>query len=808
MALFPSLFGKKVKPLFGQTQQESVYAPYVPQAAQEEEEKRKRFSPMQWIFDRLSTGQYVVANLVDEILTSAKDGDTGAKDFIDVLKAMGEGVIGSRKGDFQDVLKKHLPETPFTQEPIMTSKGGPVQQWIDEKFPSGKERREARAERGGFMSKATYSDVLGFMANIFLDPTTYLSFGTTKGAEAAAKSFADDAMRLVSKAVGTKGRVAKKTAKAAIQGLSGIQDDILNTAIKGYEHAKFKGFLKKSPEKAIKYFQKHVKNMAQVNDLVYQSAYKTALQSTPEALQGMMKARLGISPELTGDALQEALSKVPGELEDIATRAVGGYGGAGTTKIGNFFGKELGVRARTPAQTTATALTEFAFDPVGNVKAMTDEVGKMFTKAFPGLPAAFWSINNRGLIGGIRKGLGIRSPYQKYLRQIELQAVNDAEFLSNGLMRRYVSNKVAPEADAAAQWFIEQAEQSEKQTWKAAKAEKKLAKEALADVGFKKGAADLRIQSGQDILAMAQTRPELLKGMPAELQKAVLENPDDVATSIDNMQNLLRDVLNTERQWTIQGFAAPKEIKNYIPKAFRKQAPGAGLQQAAYAQKRQFSRVKSKEMIVSRLKKFFGLSDQDATELFEQGATDYATNIDELMASRLMAHAKMESKVNMLKKFKELGIPEKNIGKSIVASGGGNVVEMGLREIPHPALKGILFDQDVAEILERAVKATSGREAGVLQRVFGNITQWWKGLVTMTTGFHIRNFHSNNFTGFMKHGTKWFNMNKYSVPALVGTIHALRMTNPVRFAEQMGIDEGTYSKILNRVYGEGNTAKT
>ncbi|MDD5065370.1 MAG: hypothetical protein PHQ35_11505, partial [Phycisphaerae bacterium] len=42
----------------------------------------------------------------------------------------------------------------------------------------------------------------------------------------------------------------------------------------------------------------------------------------------------------------------------------------------------------------------------------------------------------------------------------------------------------------------------------------------------------------------------------------------------------------------------------------------------------------------------------------------------------------------------------------------------------------------------------------------------------------------------------------------VGTIHALRMTNPVRFAEQMGIDEGTYSKILNRVYGEGNTAKT
>ncbi|MBU1456963.1 MAG: hypothetical protein KKD01_19790, partial [Proteobacteria bacterium] len=84
MAIFSPIFGgSKTKPLLGNQQKvDSVYAPYIPQAMEEEEKKRKKTGVLQWVFDRLSTGQYVVANLVDEIITSAEDGDPMAKDVI------------------------------------------------------------------------------------------------------------------------------------------------------------------------------------------------------------------------------------------------------------------------------------------------------------------------------------------------------------------------------------------------------------------------------------------------------------------------------------------------------------------------------------------------------------------------------------------------------------------------------------------------------------------------------------------------------------------------------------------------------
>ena len=775
MAIFTSPFGgTKRKPLFGKaTEPESVYAPYIPKAKEEEEKKRKKIGPIQWIFDRLSTGQYVVANAVDEIIESAKDGDPTAKDVVDVLKAMGEGITGKRKGDFAEVLKKRLPASSFTETPIMSGEDEITQVGgIQERFDEGKlgswlkDRREGRSERGGFMSQATGADVVGFLLNVFADPLTYVSFGATKGAQAAAKAVADDTAKLVAKAIGKSDDVAK----AAVQSLKGVSDDILDTAIKGYSHARFKELLKQSPDAASKYFNSFVKDASQVQDLIYRTTYKQALYTPASELQSAMKSKLGLDPALQGPAFREAVEQLPEGLREIGERAMWGYGGdAGKTKIGSFFGKDFGVKNRGPGW-----------------RSLGDQVSRVFhdTPGGSKLMNAWWGINNRGIIGDIRKKIGVYNPYQKYLRQIELQTKRDAEFLTNQYARKYVYGKNPDKKiTAAAQWLIEQEEE-------------------LADVAVKAG-----ITRGRRPAAEIMEQAIKSGKTPKPLADIILKDPEAAIKEVEHLRSITDELRHVETQWAAKGFSETGEISNYIPKVYRKQGEAAGTMGASFQKTRSYTREQSREVIAKKFEKTLGLRKEDALELVDSGITDYVTDIDELMIARIIAHSKMESKVNMLLKFAELGTPIENLGEDIVSGAGHKIVELGLKEIPHPALKGMLFDKDVADIIERAITST-GKDMGKLQRVFANYTKWWRGLVTMTTGFHIRNFNSNNFTGFLKHGMKWFELDQYAAPAVAGVIYAQKLGNPEQWLKQFGMDDKTYSKMLNRTFGEGKARKT
>jgi hypothetical protein len=81
-------------------------------------------------------------------------------------------------------------------------------------------------------------------------------------------------------------------------------------------------------------------------------------------------------------------------------------------------------------------------------------------------------------------------------------------------------------------------------------------------------------------------------------------------------------------------------------------------------------------------------------------------------------------------------------------------------------------------------------------RAFLNRTQHWKATVTATPGFHIRNWISNNVTGFLKHGPLWFRPRE-SFDAYVGAAVALDAEEAV--AKRLGKER--VAAALARQYG-------
>ena len=74
------------------TESQRELLPYLEQIQKEDEQKAQKIKPLQKIFDLLSRGQYLSANIVDEFLTSLKDDDPFDKDLKDVFLAAVQGI--------------------------------------------------------------------------------------------------------------------------------------------------------------------------------------------------------------------------------------------------------------------------------------------------------------------------------------------------------------------------------------------------------------------------------------------------------------------------------------------------------------------------------------------------------------------------------------------------------------------------------------------------------------------------------------------------------------------------------------------
>ena len=164
-------------------------APYVPQVVAEEQQKQRGFQPLQMVLDVLQRGQYLTANMADEIQQSFQNGTPLGTATVNVLRAALQGISGKRKGDWETLL--------FGGNIVG---GGQREGWLPENLKTGADepliRWGAEGSTGLAEGILRPKKLIGLAANVALDPTTYLTFGASKLAQATASRFAEDVLKL------------------------------------------------------------------------------------------------------------------------------------------------------------------------------------------------------------------------------------------------------------------------------------------------------------------------------------------------------------------------------------------------------------------------------------------------------------------------------------------------------------------------------------------------------------------------------------------------------------------------------------
>ena len=276
------------------TPAERETAMYRGQAEKDVKKKRSLLQPLNMVFDLLQRGQYVSANVVDEILTSLDDNDPARKDLLDVLKAAGEGITGKRKGSYKDILVKH---------------GG----MDEDKSIFGPDAK--------FLKKLSWADILGFVGDVMLDPLTYVNplqalKPVTKAAKvtkAIAPKYADDIVKLTT-------RMWKIG-----------DDDLAKLAQKGFDLDTFRKLGGGGSEDAAKYLASHGgRDIGWKLNKLWKEAYDDALLKQPEELM-------------------ERIGKLVDDLPKGATWQTRDYADAGK-RASRFFGKEFNEGPRTAAE--------------------------------------------------------------------------------------------------------------------------------------------------------------------------------------------------------------------------------------------------------------------------------------------------------------------------------------------------------------------------------------------------------------------------------------------------------------------------
>ena len=180
--------------------------------------------------------------------------------------------------------------------------------------------------------------------------------------------------------------------------------------------------------------------------------------------------------------------------------------------------------------------------------------------------------------------------------------------------------------------------------------------------------------------------------------------------------------------------------------------------------------------------------------LKNKNQANISLDLEEAYAYRAMLHARAVTRSNMINQFKEFGIPISDISGRIPGKRNEQEVKdlagflqstgagiKGLSSSKDPSLQGYLFDDDLAEIINRTHDAANTDEGLKGMRDFWSwFTSVWKGWATMTPRFHMRNAVSNHMQGFLKHGWDWMNPAS-QVKALVGTSYGLNRNKYYEF---------------------------
>lgn len=671
-------------PRFGMTAYEQELNPIYDELMEEEREKRSWQRPVQWIFDRLQTGQYVSANLANEI-KDAFDRDASTKP--EFLKAVLEGITGETKGSYENLMR--------------------------DRFDVGHKKVFGGAPEGTRRAQMDWADVLGFIGDVAFDPLTWMGFGgAAKAAKNAASKFADDAVRITLK------QLADEPAQIVAKTIGVTDVNKLNRILAISDTSKGLHKLKGMGDDLGKFI-----------DLTYREAYRTGLHKTQqELIQQSTKGAQGLGM----DDL----------MEYVGTGAA--YEGAGKRFGARVIGKEVGVKEAGPM---ARSLTEG-----------WDKFARWFGQENPATSkfrGAVWGAFNRGPIGEMRRALGFRSPYQKYLRAQELEQGVE--------LSRVASTDSLKEALLPIQ---------------------KLSDDEVGQV--------LELMTKRE--AFTPDAAARMTGLGAEdivADPKILQAADELKKTFDTWNA-------EEGFWARRlGEEAADYREWYVPEFFRETVGGADVRRG-----RKYTFEQSAQREMDLMQTVWGIDTATAQRMVKGNLTGFSTDLRLNAANRALVHGKAKARWNIVEQMKELGINLNDTADPVADAlkrGGRDIKALGLQNVDHAAFEGFVFDYDVADIIKRTLDVT-GQDMNVFKRGMAKFANWWKAIVTSTTGFHARNHISNTLTQYLRHGVRAFNFDEYMM-AVAGVSATIQEGSRKAFLGALNIDESWVNKYLNRTMG-------
>jgi hypothetical protein len=731
---------------------DSSLLPYIPKVIEEEKQKQSQFQPLQFVLDLLSRGQYLTANVADEIEQSARTGKPLGEATINTLKAAFQGLTGQRKGDWETLLfggniegggqrEGWLPDSIKNNDVI----NEPLIRW-------GKEGSTGLAE-GMFRPRK----VMGLAANIAGDPLTWLTMGGTEAARAVATKYAQDVVKLT---VATMD--AEKLAKLGAKAGGGV-------------------------EQTLKVIQKSGDiKMKRMLENTYNEAYKNALRNPQAKIMEDVAPQLEVAGQRAAD--NPGLQGLVSSMQNPSAYAQAGERGFG------FLGKEFGKSVRQPWLPTRA----------------WDTITARFANRSPGeskLADAWYAIMNTGPVGQIKKSLGIRNPYEQMLN-LTKRRISDhgEEFFAQQETAKY--HEIFKGADE------EVINKTRDAFMSAEKMASKIPVEQIGmqhDVSQKildpifQASIDLKpeeINKVKDLIGKIQqvTHAEF------EAEKVAAEAAGVPFDAIERLNYFPQKVGKGEMAGSQMGAAG--RTPSTGPSGFTKSKKMAVEDHVTNnAEMLKFLMGPQLKSAYEESGKTIPFDDFVKNFVKEKNLSDTTLNLQEAFTMRGIDHAKTMARYNMIEEFKHFGVPIKDVeaaAPQILGSlntWGEGMKGTGLYKVTTPGFEGLLFDAPTAEIITHAGDVLNGSK-GIL-RYLDSMTGIWKGFTTMTPGFHFRNLISNNVIGFLKFGPAWLDMRK-DAQALVGTVYAM---HPDKFMDvltgEFKMSTGVIAATLNkRVNGD------
>ena len=691
--------------------------PYIQQVKGEEEEEKRRIRPVAGFFDLLQRGQYFTANIAQELINSARKGEDLSERAKNAALGALRGLTGKQKGTWQDVFFGKVPE-----------------------------------EERKFGHK-----VAGFAADVLLDPLTYLTLGTGAAAKSAASVFARTVLSE------TIQKTAKEAGKEFLQNMGEKQGakwvgDIYSRALKDASVLSRQKLLDKYKGK------------------LGQEVTENILDKTLKEDLGQMAGRQFLRPPKEGGELAERTREELLKLREGATDPFG----------------------RGAARMMGKTVFEYGNRPLAKFwNEMGEKIGR--SPAGEKLSNAWWTVMNTGVVGNIRKAFGFGgSPYQNMLR------LKNRE-LDSGY------HKLVSDQTMRIQKLFAGLDEVDKDLLRSSISKAYEVVGETLEAGGRTIDGDLFINARDIILRDAKD--------PNQGNRILEAYKKLKATSEDwrNIENQIYKEGNIER-------AVNLEI-NYLP-TFKKTAsvtgvtrPGKqiGTSKPSFTEKKVLSPEAAYRANKAYLRAVWGpdyirQAREDAirtgeitnVKMTDDQYLDYvlknknqaniSLDLEEAYAYRAMLHARAVTRSNMINQFKEFGIPISDISGRIPGKRNEQEVKdlagflqstgagiKGLSSSKDPSLQGYLFDDDLAEIINRTHDAANTDEGLKGMRDFWSwFTSVWKGWATMTPRFHMRNAVSNHMQGFLKHGWDWMNPAS-QVKALVGTSYGLNRNKYYEF---------------------------